>query len=373
MPFICPVCSKSYYPQSQNCIQCDTCQGWVHHENRLRCSGLTDTEFEEHLKDEFKPYECDHCISVKIAKENNSVFVALPFPVECEDNIFGKPDEKPRPDVSSITPDQLKKFVKQCDLIQEQLQETRDNNEELVSTSVNSKYYDIKQFNKIKHDKDSSFGLLHVNIASLNAHIDDLRTVLSRLKPEIDIIGISEHKIKKNLKPSNNIDIGGYDEFIFEPTGTTHGGTGFYIKNGYDYIPRKDLNLNSPSHFEAMFVEVILKDRKNLVVGCIYRHPSSDISINDFTEKYLEPMLYKISKEKKECILMGDFNTDLLKSSDDNAAGKLFNSLTSYFFTPYILQPTRLRSKTLIDHIFFNSLEYHSFMYFRYKIINCLA
>ena len=99
---------------------------------------------------------------------------------------------------------------------------------------MNSKYYDIKQLNKLKHDKESSFGLLHVNIASLNAHIDDLRTLLSRLKPELDIIGISEHKIKKNLKPSNNIDIGGYDEFIFEPTGTTHGGTGFYIKNGYN-------------------------------------------------------------------------------------------------------------------------------------------
>ena len=119
-----------------------------------------------------------------------------------------------------------------------------------------------------------------MNIASLDAHIDDLRTVLSRLKPEIDIIGISEHKIKKGKKPSNNIDISGYDEFVFEPTGTTHGGTGFYIKNGYNYIPRNDLNLNSPSHFEAMFVEVILKDRKNLIVGCIYRHPSSDISIN---------------------------------------------------------------------------------------------
>ena len=58
---------------------------------------------------------------------------------------------------------------------------------------------------------------------------------------------------------------------------------------------------------------------------------------------------------------MGDFNVDLLKTSDDNAAGKLFNSLSSYFFTPHILQPTRLRSKTLIDHIFFNSLEYHSY------------
>jgi hypothetical protein len=108
-------------------------------------------------------------------------------------------------------------------------------------------------------------------------------------------------------------------------------------------------------------VEIILKDRKNLIIGCIYRHPSSDISITEFTENYLEHILYKINKEKKECVIMGDFNIDLLKSSEDNAAGKFYNSLSSYFFTPYILQPTRLRSKTLIDNIFYNSLEYHSF------------
>ena len=107
MPYICPVCSKNYYSY-QNCIQCDTCQGWVHHDNRLRCSGLTDNEFEEHQKDPHKPFECDHCVSVKIAKEYNSVFVQLPYPVECDDFIFGKPEEKSRPDVSSITPEELK-------------------------------------------------------------------------------------------------------------------------------------------------------------------------------------------------------------------------------------------------------------------------
>ena len=36
------------------------------------------------------------------------------------------------------------------------------------------------------------------------------------------------------------------------------------------------------------------------------------------------------------------------------------NSLTSHFFTPYILEHTRLHSKTLIDNIFFNSLMYQS-------------
>ena len=110
-----------------------------------------------------------------------------------------------------------------------------------------------------------------------------------------------------------------------------------------------------------MFVEIILKNRKNLVIGCIYRHPSSDISVTDFAETHLEPILHKISKEKKEFVLMGDFNVDLIKSSGDNASSKFYNTLSSYFFTPYILQPTRLRSKTLIDNIFYNSLEYHSF------------
>ena len=57
---------------------------------------------------------------------------------------------------------------------------------------------------------------------------------------------------------------------------------------------------------------------------------------------------------------MGDFNIDFLKSQGNNAASKFYNSLQSYFYSPFILQPTRLRSKTLIDNIFFNSLDYHS-------------
>ena len=57
---------------------------------------------------------------------------------------------------------------------------------------------------------------------------------------------------------------------------------------------------------------------------------------------------------------MGDFNVDLLKSSDNNTAGDFFNMFSSHFFTPFVLQPTRLKSKTLIDNIFHNSLEYSS-------------
>ena len=174
------------------------------------------------------------------------------------------------------------------------------------------------------------------------------------------MIGISEHRIKKGQKPSNNIDIQGYEEFEFESSSTACGGTGFFINKKHDYIVRDDLKLNSPGNFEAMFVEIVLPDRKNLVAGCIYRHPSSKLSVDDFNEKHIQPILHKISKEKKECALMGDFNIDFLKSLGSNAASKFYSSLQSYFYTPFILQPTRLRSKTLIDNIFFNSLDYHS-------------
>ena len=57
---------------------------------------------------------------------------------------------------------------------------------------------------------------------------------------------------------------------------------------------------------------------------------------------------------------MGDFNIDLLKYHTDNNSITFFNNLSSHFFTPHVLQPTRLTSKSLIDNIFFNSLEYKS-------------
>ena len=57
---------------------------------------------------------------------------------------------------------------------------------------------------------------------------------------------------------------------------------------------------------------------------------------------------------------MGDFNVDLMHSDGGNAANDFYNNFSSYFFTPFVLQPTRLKSRTLIDNIFLNSLEYSS-------------
>ena len=201
---------------------------------------------------------------------------------------------------------------------------------------VNSEYYDEKKLNSLKIDLPSSFGLFHANIASLNLHIDGLKLILSKRNFKFDIIGISEHKIRKYALPSNNISIPGYDEFIFEPTGTTHEGTGFYIKNNIDYISRKDLQIYSPGNFESIFIEIHFAKKRNLIVGCIYRHPGSDISIADFSNLHLSPTLQKISNENNQCVIMGDFNVDLLKINMHYQSNDFYNSLFSTFFTPFI-------------------------------------
>ena len=176
------------------------------------------------------------------------------------------------------------------------------------------------------------------------------------------MIGITEHKIKTKIaKACCNIDIPGYNKFLFTPTSTTHGGSGFYVRKDTDYIPRDDLKIVSDGDHESTFIEIKFNNRKDLIIGCVYRHPSSKLSINQFSDDHLEPLLNKIALENKECIIMGDLNINLLKTDNNSAYDNFYNTFLSNNYSPFVLQPTRLRSKTLIDNIFFNSLKYDSY------------
>ena len=75
---------------------------------------------------------------------------------------------------------------------------------------------------------------MHTNIASLNAHHDELELIPSIIKFDFQIIGITEHKIS-DLKALSNITISGYQNFVYTPTKSTHGGTGFYVKDNINF------------------------------------------------------------------------------------------------------------------------------------------
>ena len=351
MSYTCPIC-KLNWRKNQESIQCSNCNNWIHHNNKSKCSLLSDIDFKLHIGVDDIPWNCAICDAelLPFATLDDSLFLISSL----------DKDGDVSHDVNLIPSISTNKFVANCDAITNAL--NYDYDDDQFQLNINSKYYDINKLNSLKLDKLSSFGLFHVNIASLNLHIDDLKLILSLLNFNFDIIGISEHKINNDYGESTvNIDIPGYQKFIFQRTETTHGGTGFYLKNNINSVVRNDLAFNSCSDFESFFIEIKFLKKKNLIVGCIYRHPTSKISIQDFNQDYIDPLLQKISSENKLCAIMGDFNIDLLKCDTHDMNNAFLNSLASNSFSPYVLQPTRLASKSLIDNIFFNTLEYESY------------
>ena len=151
---------------------------------------------------------------------------------------------------------------------------------------------------------------------------------------KFDLIGITKHKIKKDIEPLKNIELHGYSPFLYQPTDTTHGVAGFYITNNLDFKECKDLN--STGNFETIFIELIIPNRKYVVAGCVYRHPSSIIPTTQFTTEYLDPILNIIAHENKTSVIVGDFNIDLLKYDGDNHANEFYNTMISFLFSIHI-------------------------------------
>ena len=61
---------------------------------------------------------------------------------------------------------------------------------------------------------------------------------------------------------------------------------------------------------EPIFIQISFDKKKKIIVGLIYRHPH--IPINDFCDNFLIKCLNKIALLDNTCILMGEFNIDLL-------------------------------------------------------------
>ena len=307
--FLCPICNK-LWKSGQNSIQCSNCEKWIHAPpNKLNCSLLSMHAFMTYSQSSITWF-CTKCDGLNMPF---NILNDIQLYLEINNNSSEPSDEL------QLFPDHaFREFSQECH--QFLINYTEDDTDLTDNfNQVNSKYYDINEINLIKTDKSSSIGFLHTNLASLYKHHSDLTLVLSLLKIKFHIIAITEHKIKDD-HPIQNIEIPNYHDFVYDPATTSHGGTGFFILKSLVYVKRDDLKLKAPNtgDFESTFIEIILPNKKNLILGCIYRHPSSNINISQFNDRYIEPLLQKITMENKICVLMGDFNINLLKIDSQN-------------------------------------------------------
>ena len=87
----------------------------------------------------------------------------------------------------------LKKIKKTKEFLKKFLEMNQifDRSDNLISRD----YYDIPEFKKMKIREQQELPILHLNISSISAHINDLRMFLNLFNQKIDIICISESRI----------------------------------------------------------------------------------------------------------------------------------------------------------------------------------
>jgi len=226
---------------------------------------------------------------------------------------------------------------------------------------TNFRYYSPHDFHSDNNIKECSsnyktFSALNCNIRSLSANYDNLVQMFVDLNVSFSLIGLSETKLKLDKDPLFNTNIDGYS-FVSQPSLSNAGGVAFYIKDNLEFIIRSDISFSMPE-FESLWIEIQSPKQSNLLCGIMYRNPNSN---NEQFLNYLNSTVEKVNQENKLCLIMGDFNFDLLKIETHPDSENFINSLGTYFFQPQILQPTRItdHSATLIDNIFFNSLEHN--------------
>ena len=97
------------------------------------------------------------------------------------------------------------------------------------------------------------------------------------MKHRPKVIAISESRIRKNKNTLSKTEVPGYD-FEFTPTESEKGGTLLYVSQDLKYKSRADLNMSQAKELESSFIELENKNRKNTIVGCIYKHPNMAIT-----------------------------------------------------------------------------------------------
>ena len=148
------------------------------------------------------------------------------------------------------------------------------------------------------------------------------------------------YKISQN---SNNInfDLPGHS-FCYNECESSDGGTFLELSIVYflNFKQPSDSLVNGPGNSETREFGVFFHrdnfSKRNIHCGCLYKHPG--LKTSHFNEIFSH-LLDKMLKEENTCLLMGDFNVNLL--NNDN------KSEISEFFCPIYPSANRDKQKIL--------------------------
>ena len=135
------------------------------------------------------------------------------------------------------------------------------------------------QFHKLvnKLPENKTFSLLHTNICLHQCNFENLQNLISNLRHKFSVIAVSEtwtpNDDKRSDKPKT---LESYQNYHGVKGKSVKIGCGFYVKEGINFKPRKDLEItysDDDNEFQCSWIELLNEKRPHILVGLYYRHP----------------------------------------------------------------------------------------------------
>ena len=116
----------------------------------------------------------------------------------------------------------------------------------------------------------------HLNTNSLSKFFDDFNKLINDLKLDFDILGISESKILKSQCSTTNVSL---QNFVIEKNSTksTAGELLLYFNKRHSYKACPYIKIYKALNLESVYIEIILPNKSNLIVGFTYRYLCVDV------------------------------------------------------------------------------------------------
>lgn len=184
---------------------------------------------------------------------------------------------------------------------------------------------------------------MYTNTQSLFAHKDEiLHQIMKRRNPAF--VALSEARITQDIEDCE-VNVPGYSIVRCDAENRNTGGVILYVKSNIKYyvVLVKKIVANC----WCIVIEVQDNIYKGTII-VIYHSPSaSDGDFIRFLEELVELVIVK-----GECILVGDFNIDMMV--DSFYARKLRTTMLSLGMKQFVDKPTRITkdSQTIIDLVF---------------------
>ena len=151
------------------------------------------------------------------------------------------------------------------------------------------------------------------------------------------------------------VKVPGYTHVGNYHSGKKGGGISILLKDGITFKRRTDLDVFEEGKTESVFIEILSKNGRKIILGSMYRPPNTDT--NQFSSNIISIVKKARStncNSQPEIIIGMDHNIDLLKGTHHTQTQKFIDELSELNLYPTITRPTHItnHSATLIDNIY---------------------